>query len=56
MNRSTKARKLASLGHSLESLGFVLIKRELTKEELEGLAQTLSNVTEILTQIQEEGR
>ena len=48
MDRQTKARKLATLGHAIEALGFILIERELTNEEEQSLKQTLTWVKEIL--------
>lgn len=48
MDRPTTARKLCSLGNALESLGFILLERELDKEEQESLKQTLCYAVELL--------
>ncbi len=53
MDRETKARKLATLGHALESLGFTLLERELTVAEQHSLKQTLEFTQELINQFGE---
>ena len=48
MDRPTIAKKLCSLGNTLESLGFILLERELNKEEQDNLKQTLRNANDLL--------
>lgn len=51
MDRLVLARKLATLGNSIESYGFTLLERKLDKEEIAGLKQVLTRVAEVVKEV-----
>jgi len=47
----TLARKIGTLGHSLQSYSFTLLERDLDKEELTGLKQVLTRTEELIKEV-----